>query len=63
MRECEAREWMDRYRQKVKEVGVNSARSWWDKVLYDIRRIRGDDAVLDLRQRMNRLHNEIRSKN
>jgi len=62
MRECEAREWMDRYHRKVKEVGVNLARSWWGKVLYDIRRIRGDEAVLDLKQRMNRIKNETRSK-
>ena len=62
MKEMEAREWMDRFREKAYEHGVNHARSWWDKVLYDIRRIRGEKAAEELRDRMNRIRNEIRQK-
>ena len=62
MKECEARDWMDRYREKAYEHGANHARAWWDKVLYDIRRIRGEKAAQELRDRMNRIRNEIRQK-
>lgn len=56
MREAEAREWIKRYQEKAKEVGPNDARIWWDRTINHIRRLRGDDAAFDLRQRMNRLN-------
>ena len=56
MRNCEAKEWIKRYREKAKEVGANDARIWWDRTINHIRRLRGDDAAFDLRQRMNRLN-------
>ena len=62
MKEMEAREWMDRFREKAYEHGMNHARNWWAKVLYDIRRIRGEKAADELRDRMNRIKNEIRQK-
>jgi hypothetical protein len=62
MKQAEALEWMDRYREKAYEHGMNHARTWWAKVLYDIRRIRGEKAADELRDRMNRIRNEIRQK-
>lgn len=52
MRDCEAREWMQRYRQKVSMLGVLSARGWWMGVKHDIARSRGEPALADLVRRM-----------
>ena len=54
MRNCEAREWLQRYHQKAKEVGPNEARRWWELTIAHITRIRGEDAAIDLRNRMNK---------
>ena len=54
MRNCEARDWLKRYREKAKEVGANEARRWWDRTIEHISRIRGPEAAFDLRQRMNK---------
>jgi hypothetical protein len=54
MRNTEAKEWIKRYREKMKEVGPNEARKWWDRTVSHIERIRGQDAAFDLRQRMNK---------
>lgn len=56
LRDCEAKEWIKRYREKMKEVGPNDARRWWERTIEHIERIRGYDAAFDLRQRMNRLN-------
>jgi len=55
MRNCEAVEWQRRFRQKASTVGYNKALAWWQGVLRDLERIRGESATLDLRQRMNKL--------
>lgn len=54
MRNTEAAEWVMRYREKMKEVGPNEARRWWERTIEHIERIRGYDAAFDLRNRMNR---------
>jgi hypothetical protein len=57
MRTMEAREWIKRYRKKVKDLGKMNASGWWQQVLLDIEKKRGLPAANDLRRRMN----EIRS--
>ena len=54
MRDCEAREWIRRYREKASTNGAIEASNWWQNHLEAMRRIRGESAILDLRQRMNR---------
>ena len=58
LRETEAREWMTRYQQKVKELGKAKASAWWQTTIADIAKRRGNRAADDLRKRMN----EIRSQ-
>jgi|APGre2960657404_1045060.scaffolds.fasta_scaffold199729_2 hypothetical protein len=53
MRRMEAREWIRRYRAKVKESGSTQARGWWDGVISDIEKIRGKDSATQLRYWMN----------
>ena len=55
MRSTEAQEWIVRYRTKMKEVGPNEARRWWERTIEHIGRLRGKEAAIDLRVRMNRL--------
>ena len=62
MRQAEALEWLDRYQEQIYQHGRNHARAWWDKTIADIKRIRGEKAANALRETMNRLKNEIRSK-
>jgi hypothetical protein len=57
MKTMEAREWIKRYRKKVKDLGKMNASGWWSQVLLDIEKKRGLTAANDLRRRMN----EIRS--
>ena len=54
----EAAEWLQRYKVKKLTLGYNKASAWWQGVLEDLRRIRGESATLDLRQRMNKLKDE-----
>lgn len=54
MRNCEAREWIARYKRKTGEVGPVAARSWWLQVCDDIEKRRGKAALDDLRLRMNK---------
>jgi hypothetical protein len=61
MRSCEAREWIARYKKKIGEVGSAPAQSWWEKVKSDIRRIRGEDALQDLINRMNKERANVKS--
>jgi len=53
MRAMEAREWVKRYRKKVKDLGKIKASIWWSQVCSDIERRRGSVAAVDLRKRMN----------
>jgi len=53
LRQSEAREWVKRYRKKIKEEGKAEAYAWWHKTLSDLVKKRGQPAVDDLRKRMN----------
>jgi hypothetical protein len=54
MKNCEAREWIKRHKTKIGEVGSVAARSWWLQVCDDIAKRRGQEALDDLRARMNK---------
>ena len=58
LRDCEAREWHKRYLAKVKELGLYDAKLWLSRTFNDIERKRGEEALLDLRKRMNKVKNE-----
>jgi hypothetical protein len=51
----EAREWIARYKKKVKDLGKTNASAWWYQTLSDIEKKRGRPATNDLRNRMNEL--------
>ncbi len=52
-KDCEAREWIARYRKKLLEEGRGEAIEWWNKTIKDIATKRGQDAADDLKRRMN----------
>jgi len=56
-KDSEALEWIRRYNQKKLTIGSSKALLWWQGVLGDLQRIRGESATLDLRERMNKLRN------
>lgn len=45
MRECEAREWIQRYKAKVREVGKPMAQHWWEVMKAGIAKVRGKDGL------------------
>jgi hypothetical protein len=53
MRTMEAREWVQRYRKKARDLGKIKASAWWSQVYSEIERRRGSAAAVDLRKRMN----------
>jgi hypothetical protein len=53
MRRMEAREWVQRYRKKARDLGKIKASAWWSQVYSEIERRRGSAAAADLRKRMN----------
>jgi hypothetical protein len=53
LKTMEAREWVQRYRKKVKDLGKMNASAWWSTILLDIQKKRGLPAANDLRNRMN----------
>jgi hypothetical protein len=53
MRQTEAMEWIRRYRKKALEEGRGEAQYWWQQILLDIAKKRGQAAADDLRKRMN----------
>ena len=55
MREMEAREWVQRYRKKARDLGKIKASAWWLHVYSEIERRRGLAAAADLRKRMNEI--------
>jgi len=55
LRTMEAREWITRYKRKVKDLGKTNASAWWYQTLSDIEKKRGKTATNDLRNRMNEL--------
>ena len=60
MKECEAKEWITRYRKKVREEGKGEAMDWWTRTLADIAKKRGQKAADQLRDNMNRQKNVYR---
>jgi hypothetical protein len=61
-KDCEAQEWTRRYKAKKQTIGSRQALLWWQAVLLDLQRIRGESDTLDLRQRMNRIQDETSRK-
>jgi hypothetical protein len=57
-KDCEALEWLRRYKEKKSMIGSSKALLWWQGVLKDLERIRGESDTLDLRDRMNKLRNK-----
>jgi len=57
LRQTEAKDWIRRYRKKIREHGKAAASAWWLQTLSDLVKRRGQKAADDLRRRMN----EIRS--
>ena len=53
LRDCEAREWISRYRKKHLEEGRGEAIEWWNKTIAEIAKKRGQDQADDLKRRMN----------
>ena len=53
LRTMEAREWVQRYRKKVRDLGKIKASAWWSQVYSDIEKRHGSAAAVDLRKRMN----------
>ena len=52
MKQCEAREWINRYEKKAIEQGSGNAQFWWQGVKRDITKRRGEQACNDLVRRM-----------
>jgi hypothetical protein len=63
-KDCEAREWIARYRKKHLEEGRGEAMEWWSKIIKDIATKRGQPAADELKQRMNEIRgtNALRGK-
>ena len=57
LRQTEAKDWIRRYKKKIREEGKAEALAWWQKTLSDVVKRRGQKAADDLRKRIN----EIRS--
>jgi len=53
LRQTEARDWIRRYKTKIKAVGKREAYVWWQRTIDDIEKRRGKDEADDLRRRMN----------
>jgi len=62
MRHTEALEWIRRFKKKAMEEGRGEAHYWFQQVIADISKKRGQKAADDLRNRMNRIKNETSSK-
>jgi hypothetical protein len=54
MLECEAREWVMRYKKKRQEVGRSEAAQWWTDMIAGIEKRRGKPAADELRRLMNK---------
>ena len=52
-KDCEAREWIARFRKRQLEEGRGEAIEWWNKIIKDIANKRGQSAADDLKRRMN----------
>jgi hypothetical protein len=52
-RDCEAREWILRYKKKHLEEGRGEAIEWWNITIKEIAKKRGQIIADDLKRRMN----------
>jgi|TARA_R110002126_G_scaffold187365_4_gene335934 hypothetical protein len=59
LRLTEARDWIYRYRKKVKQLGQQEARTWWEAVKVDINKRRGQDGLNILITEMQRQRNDV----
>jgi hypothetical protein len=57
-RECEARDWIKRYKLHVKERGTRLANAWWAQTKEGIAKARGQAGLNILIAEMNRIKNE-----
>ena len=62
MRQSEAMEWIRRFKKKSLEEGRGEAHYWFQQVIADIAKKRGQPAAEQLRQTMNRIKNETSRK-
>lgn len=53
LRQTEAKDWIRRYKKKIREEGKAEALAWWQQTLSDVVKRRGQKAADDLRRRMN----------
>jgi gamma-glutamyl:cysteine ligase YbdK (ATP-grasp superfamily) len=53
LRQTEAKDWIRRYKKKIREEGKAEALAWWLQTLSDVVKRRGQKAADDLRKRMN----------
>jgi hypothetical protein len=58
MRNAEALEWIKRFKKKALEEGRGEAHYWFQQVIVDIAKKRGQAAADDLRKRMNDMKNK-----
>lgn len=58
LRDSEARDWIRRFKQKVRELGRSAAISWWNATITDIERKRGTLMAIDLNNRMRKIQDE-----
>ena len=58
MRQSEAMEWIRRFKKKALEEGRGEAHYWFQQVIADIAKKRGQAAADDLRKRMNDMKNK-----
>jgi hypothetical protein len=61
MKDCEAREWLRRRKEKAGAEGVEKMTLWWEKTKNDIKRIRGDKGIADLIRRMEAQRNNVKA--
>ena len=52
LRQTEAKDWIKRYKKKIREEGKAEALAWWQKILSDLAKKRGQAAVDELRKRI-----------
>jgi hypothetical protein len=55
LKTMEAREWIERYKRRVKDHGKTNALGWWYQIFSDIEKKRGLKATNELKQKMNEL--------
>jgi hypothetical protein len=61
LRKTEAKEWIRRYRMKVKETGKQQAQAWWEGVKEGIKKRRGQAGVDTLIAEMQRQRHDVNS--